>query len=50
MVGPYHKNEKYNSVALLLGYNQRGAQFPSHVFSTYFVHICKVSLVLMGNT
>ena len=46
---------RYNSVALLLGYNQsflspRGTQLPSHLFSTHCVHIWKASLVSMGKT
>ena len=50
-----HKNEKYNSVALLLGYNQtffhtRGTRFSSHLFSTHFDHIWKATLFFMGNT
>ena len=27
-----------------------GTGFPSHLFSTHFVHICKASLVFIGNT
>ena len=47
-----HKNVKYNSVALLLGYNQVffsaiGTRFPCHLFSRHFVHIWKASLVFI---
>ena len=50
-----HKNMKYNSVALLLGYNQvffhpEVLDFLPIFFSTHFVHIWKASLVFMGKT
>ena len=41
MVAPYHTNVKYNSVALLLGYNQ--VFFHPEVLDfllIYFPHIC----------
>ena len=49
------KNVKYNSVGSFGRVQSsflsiRGTSFPSHLFSTHFVHIWKASLVFMGNT
>ena len=44
MVTPYHKNVKYNSMALLLGYNQ--VFFHPEVLNfllIYFTHILSIS-------
>ena len=44
MVSPYHKNVKYNSLALLLGYNQ--VFFHPEVLDflpIYFPHILSIS-------
>ena len=55
MVTPYHTNVKYNSVALLLGYNQ--VFFHPEVLDflpIYFPHILSISgkphLFFMGKT